>query len=447
MYTEPNTHTPRNSRAEDPAVQHPSTSRPQNERGYVTPPEALNQLSCPLQSEDPLQSKDRSFDSVRENEQPIPEKRPATNQRSNGREPTKLTDKAILRLVEILKSPNVTRFTESSIVGHRKDGFGVRSADAQFTTTADWKLLSAEEKLAFLLKRHEETRYDSFPRIGITGAGRGKLSRVARSLYVLSTLPLNEPFREFSDLGRRRIKVVSSDGTMASAEFIPKPGSPYTGILGSGGTCLLRVSILTHVPRKHWTLGIGIKFPISGGHSANLSILPPEGVDYSTNISDLRFSNRRKPYADSRGKLVMHVAGLIGLGRDVYTRPLRPLTYRTQQGSFIPPSRIKTPHELVIVPKGPLKEDTQQRGDFRERLSRLVPGSTIFSVQAKELGQTATQHTTEIGELVLSSPFFPSMMSEQEIMFFHPQSTTRAPTRTGDSRGSEKTARSDNLLT
>jgi hypothetical protein len=219
------------------------------------------------------------------------------------------------------------------------------------------------------------------------------------------------------ELPEGRSKLVHTHGVVAKIDLVLRD-SPYTGVVGSGGTGLLRAS--DAVGGGTFQPSIAIKFLVDGRPSLNYLALPstyrdPRDPDFLTSV----YSNAAPPPKKFDNKVIVNAfdrtAKALG-GKRLYGiyLPLHHLAQRELDGRAV--ADAKVPDRLELHPTAAARAAATAGADWRAVLAGLPAGLTLFEVRASP---KLDVEATPIGELRLTSSFVASRWGDERLFFQH----------------------------
>lgn len=219
------------------------------------------------------------------------------------------------------------------------------------------------------------------------------------------------------ELPEGRSKLVHAHGVVAKVRLVLHD-SPYTGVAGSGGAGLLRVS--DAVGGGKFTPSLAIKFLVDGQPSLNYLALPsasrePGDHDFSTSV----YSNSAPPPKNLDAKLIggafQRTAKALGGTRlyGIYL-PLHHLAQRELDGRAV--ADAKVPDRIELHPTAAARAAAKSGADWRVVLAGLPVGLALFEVRA---APKIDVEATLIGELRLESSFVASRYGDERLFFQH----------------------------
>jgi hypothetical protein len=245
----------------------------------------------------------------------------------------------------------------------------------------------------------------------------------ARDILGIFTEDLHITFQEPGDvLPNGRKKLIHTVGSIAQAEFIPVPNTPYTGIYDSGNkNVLLRYSVAketvnTSPPLGNFAPGISIKFLVDGKQSCNLVAMYSTSGQDSWNPFKYPFTPQFDISDNSSIAEKLLAAKFSKVTHFISSMGNRELSLVTETGGEAHPNKF--PFKLMFRPNPVL---TAKYPDFYEldlafKLRDIEVGTMIYEVYAIEEPGCDEQ---KIGEIKITSNFTTSKFADEKLFFKH----------------------------
>jgi hypothetical protein len=229
-------------------------------------------------------------------------------------------------------------------------------------------------------------------------------------------------FDTYSDvLPEGRKKLIHSVGSVAQFEFVPKSGSPYTGVFEGVSNGLIRISTAKQAnPKKeakgNFLPGMGIKLLRDGVPSANLvAMLSVEGQD-SWNIFQYDWSHHvanpcsfALKIASKKFEQATPYVGRIGI---------KTWAQYDEKGREVEASKMKVPFKLYFRPGKAIKSKFPEtyQDEFTKQLSTIPVGTIIYDVYAVPKPH---EDAVKVGSFKTKSLFWTSKFGDKDLFFQH----------------------------
>jgi len=216
-------------------------------------------------------------------------------------------------------------------------------------------------------------------------------------------------------------------GSVGGFEFVPTGGlspvnrglSPnsagYTGLF-EGAQGVMRLSLAGNEESlSSYTPGIALKFLVDGQPSRNILVMNRlEGQGEDRNFFSLPFSNViPAPEATNFKLLEIAFKRVLDPANEL---PLGHLASVTKYGKEV--QNPQAPWQIILVPTPEAQRvgALSPKDDHRFQLSRLKPGTVLYTVQARRLRGGEPER---IGSLRLTTPLVPSKFGDERLFFQH----------------------------
>lgn len=272
----------------------------------------------------------------------------------------------------------------------------------------DYQELSAIEKLDILWNENlVPNEYNVVPEI--QSLGLFDLVKLMSKSFLAKSFD-----HESDEMPEGRVKLLHPFGSVVKVEFIPSPKANTSGLLKSGAMGIARLSLAGNPNLMGYTPGMGLKLLVDGKPSVNLHVMNSlSGQDDDQNFFALEFSNilPKPPF-------------YLTLLAQAFTRVKSPPTELNvngiarvnSSGELVKNENIKNVYQIVFRPNPALAIASDTQKDFREELSQIPSGSTLYSVFTR---RHAGSNLVKVGYLVTRSEFVASRYGDENLFFQH----------------------------
>ncbi|OQV18901.1 hypothetical protein BV898_06963 [Hypsibius exemplaris] len=276
--------------------------------------------------------------------------------------------------------------------------------------------LSAQEKIQILWANNLAERYETLP----TEAPKD-MSKVMDLPFLAQTLT-----HDSDEYPTGRPRLISPYGTIAQVQFKPSPTNPYTGLYQTGVHGLIRLSN-QQLGNIGFNPSMALKIPIDGKPSLNWQAMFNQSIGQGDDHNFFKnpFTNIL-PYAPSTMKPLPHVqafmdsltilpGGEADRPESIVNLPVYEHGAVHQNGSAVT-GHVVSPYEIIFRPNKALGWAPEDRTDYRVHLSKLPPGSLLYTVVAR---RTVDAEEETIGEIITESEFVASHYGDYTLFFKH----------------------------
>jgi hypothetical protein len=224
---------------------------------------------------------------------------------------------------------------------------------------------------------------------------------------------LEETFEHVSDeMPKHKTKLTHNYGVLAHMRFFPAEDSPFTGIYGSGGVGLIRLS-MTADPSGGYIQAMALKFLVDGAPSVNLHLMNNlDGQGDNWNFFAGPFSNKL-PHATSKPVVVLEKIFEM-VKNPANELPVEHLAKIDSEGTVY--KEFRAPEQLFFEPDQSLRHviDPESRDDFRETLKTVVGEGELGQLY----GMLGKQRIL-IGSIYVESELVASQYADEVLFFQH----------------------------
>lgn len=279
----------------------------------------------------------------------------------------------------------------------------------------NYESLSGFQKQALLTSRIQASQYPRLPLLHFPTC-----SLILGSIG--TALDLKTSFTHSSDeMPGRREKVIHTYGTVAPVVFEPSPDSPFSGVFsGAPVPGLARLSLAGPPLIIGYTPGMALKLFVDGKPSVNMHVMNSvNGQGMNWNFFDRDFSNI---IPQPKGLMLNLLAIRFALtAKDPTKLSLKDAASVEANGAV--PSSIKTPYQVRFAPiKRNVSINSGTAVDFREDISKIPPGTSMYEVFAREYENGPE---VKIGTVRTTGEFVASEYGDRELFFRHSSESLR----------------------
>lgn len=231
--------------------------------------------------------------------------------------------------------------------------------------------------------------------------------------HVGALFRLKETFEHVSDeMPKNKVKLTHNHGVLAHMRFVPAADNPFTGIYGSGGMGLIRLS-LTADPSGGYIQAMAMKFLVDGKPSVNLHLMNNlDGQGDNWNFFAGPFSNKL-PHPTSKPVVMLEKIF------EMVKTPANELTVEhlakvDTQGNVY--KVFNAPDQLFFEADQSLQNviDPESREDFRETLKAVVGKGVLGQVYG-----TNGEERVLLGSIYIDSELIASQYADEVLFFQH----------------------------
>ncbi len=271
---------------------------------------------------------------------------------------------------------------------------------------------SAAKKQEILQGLIEASEYKALPQ----WTGREPLS-----MFLLAFNPFRSVVRAFfnvtlevnSDIlpdGRK--KGIHTYGSTAAFEFVPDPGSPFTGLYQGAKYGYLRLSLAAKPDGVSTIPGIGVKFLVDGAPSLNFVAMYSLDGQKTYNFFAHGFSTFID--APSSGPLKILAKAFGTATADPTKVDSAYLANIRADGTSV--ALPVAPERLLLVPESGSLAFSDAPHEVRDDLFSIPSGSTLYRVYGIKAGAS---DKVFIGSIVTTSRFVSSKFGDEKLFFRH----------------------------
>ncbi len=258
------------------------------------------------------------------------------------------------------------------------------------------------EKRALIWNKIEGTKYNTLAEWG------------GFDLFSFAFMNMSTTMDHISDeMPNGRRKLIHTNGSVAQVRFEANPGQPFTGIYKGNNCGLVRISAAVNPDQFAFTPGMGLKFLVDGKPSENIIAM------YSLDGQ----GDNRQPFANTFSNVIDDPSSFaLKALKTIFERASKHATHIAAEhlseidslGGIV--AAPVAPEKLSFVPTAEAQAPVDKDGEFRNTLTQLNPGVTLYNVYAKD---SAGKDAGLIGKLILESKFVSSIYGDENLFFRH----------------------------
>ncbi len=225
--------------------------------------------------------------------------------------------------------------------------------------------------------------------------------------------------RRSDEMPPGRIKLVHPLGALAKVEFVPEPGSPYTG-LWKGSEGIARFSLATSPGTNNFTPGLAVKMFIDGKPSSNLQFMfsiDGQGKDFDF------FSNQFTNLIEKPRGIGTNLIGAIFKKATPFPNFLDLVDFGRFDRSGKLEDHQKSPRVVQWVPTFGVRKIARSNTptvDFRTDLAKVPSGTILYDAIAIDKSGAPIG---KVGHLVTRSEIIAASYGDQKLFFKHEEAT------------------------